>query len=192
MKRFFLFLLIIAAGITNVSAYQSKVDYWILQARGGIGYPIFDSGDNLNLGFSGGISARKGFDAEFSGGGGIALINMPYKITGAPGNFSATIIQLEGVYAPYVPDFIIWPYLKVALGMWMVKYANLTTGASPSPQLSSETTFGFQLGGGASYPINNQFSLNVEALFNQASIGGGTGDSYNFITFCAGVSMFLK
>jgi hypothetical protein len=192
MKKIFMLLLIMTACVTTASAIKFNVDYWLVQAKGGVGYPVLDSGNNLNLGFSGGISARRGFDNEMSAGGGLEIVNMSYKPTmNAPGPFSATILQLEGVYAPYLPDFIVWPYLKVGLGMWMVKFANLNTSTA-NPQLSSETTFGFELGGGASYPLNNQFSLNVEAMFNQASINGGTGDIYNFITFCAGVTMILK
>lgn len=190
MKKMFLLFFIMFAFITTVSAYKFNIDYWVIQARGGVGYPVLDSGNHLNLGFSGGISVRKGFDTELSGGGGISYVNMGYKIAGAPGPFTATVLQLEGVYAPYLPNLFVWPYLKAGLGMWMVKYANLSA-VEPS-QLSAQSTFGFQLGIGASYPINNVFAANVEAMFNQASISGGTGDIYNFITFCAGVTMLLK
>lgn len=190
MKKILIVLLIAMAGVSTLSAYQVKVDYWIVQARGGVGYPILESGNYLNLGFSGGVSARKGFDVELSGGGGISYVNMPYKVAGAPGPFTATILQLEGVYAPYLPDFIIWPYLRAGLGMWMVKFANLSS--AETSQLSDQTTFGFMFGLGASYPINNQFAVTAEAMFNQASINGGTGNIYNFLTFCAGVSMYLK
>lgn len=186
----FLLLLIMFAFITTVSAYKFNVDYWVLQARGGVGYPILESGNHLNLGFSGGLSVRKGFDTELSAGGGVSYVNMPYKMAGVPGPFTATIMQLEGVYAPYLPDFFIWPYLKAGLGMWMVKYANLSS--AETSQLSDQTTFGFQFGIGASYPINNLFAANAEVMFNQASISGGTGDLYNFLTFCAGVTMLLK
>ncbi len=190
MKKILMLLLIMTASVTTASAIKFNVDYWILQANGGVGYPVLDSGNNLNIGFSGGISARRGFDNEMSAGGGLDYVNMPYKIAGAPGPFTATILQLEGVYAPYLPDFIVWPYLKVGLGLWMVKYANLSS--AETSQLSDQTTFGFQLGGGASYPVSNTVSINVEAMFNQANISGGTGDIYNFITFRAGVTMILK
>jgi hypothetical protein len=192
MKKILMLLLIMTACVTTASAIKFNVDYWLLQAKGGVGFPVLDSANKVNLGFSGGISARRGFDNEMSAGGGLEIINMPYRQSvNAPGPFSATILQLEGVYAPYLPDFIVWPYLKVGLGLWMVKYANLST-TTENPQLSDQSTFGFEFGGGASYPLNNQFSLNVEAMFNQASISGGTGDQYNFITFCAGVTMILK
>src|ERR1035437_2089328 len=158
MKKMFLLLLIMFAFITTVSAYKFNVDYWVLLARGGVGYPILESGNHLNLGFSGGLSVRKGFDTELSAGGGVSYVNMPYK--------------------------------KAGLGMWMVKYANLSS--AETSQLSDQTTFGFQFGIGASYPINNLFAANAEVMFNQASISGGTGDLYNFLTFCAGVTMLLK
>lgn len=190
MKKLFLLLLIMAAAISNVSAFQFKSDYWILQAKGGVGFPVFESANTLNAGFSGGISARRAFDAETSAGGGISIVNLPYKIGGAPGPMSATILQLEAVYAPYLPGFFLWPYAKVGMGLWMVKYANLSS--AQVPQISDQSAFGFELGLGASYPLSNQFAANVEALYNSASMSGGTGDSYNFITFCVGVSMYIR
>lgn len=190
MKKLFFISLIAFILVSTVSAIQFKVDYWTIQAKGGVGFPALESGNTLNAGFSGGISVRKGFDNELSAGAGLSIINMAYKIPGAPGPLTATILQLEGVYAPYLPDFIVWPYFKVGLGMWMVKYSSLSSASTA--QLSEETTFGFQLGGGANYPLNNTFTLNAEVLFNQASLQGGTGDNYNFITFCVGVTMYLK
>jgi hypothetical protein len=190
MKKLIFLLLVMLSGAA-LYAGAFSVDYWIIQADGGVLYPVGDSANKLNLGFNGGLSGRKGLDNELSVGGGVHFMNMPYKdVIQSPGPFSATILNLEGVYAPYLPDFFIWPYIKAALGVWMVKFANLSS--AETSQLSDQTAFGFQLGVGASYPMGKQFAATAEALFNQASVSGGTGDMYTFITFNLGITMYMK
>lgn len=200
MKKTFMLLLIMFVGIVTVAASEYnisksnvskyKVDYWVLQASGGAGMPIFDSGNYLVPGFAGGVSVRKALDLEFSFGGGISVANLPYKESGTPGPFFATILQLEGVYAPYLPGFVVWPYLKVGIGMWLVRYNKLIT-AENLKQLN-QTTFGYQAGLGASYPFSNVLAANLEVLYNQASVDGGTGNQYSFITICAGITLYSR
>ncbi|MEI7542741.1 MAG: outer membrane beta-barrel protein [bacterium] len=200
MKKTLMLLLIMFVGIATVAAAQItkaesvaskyKVDYWLLQASGGVGIPIFDSGNYLDPGFAGGVSVRKALDLEFSFGGGISVANLAYKEAGTPGPFFATILQLEGVYAPYLPGFVVWPYLKVGIGMWLVRYNKLV--AVDDLQQLNQTAFGYQAGLGASYPFNNVLAANLEVLYNQASIDGGTGNQYSFITITAGLTLCSK
>jgi opacity protein-like surface antigen len=140
-----------------------------------------------------GASARKGLDREISVGGGISFASMPYKISTATQPFTAMILDAEAVYAPYLPDFIVWPYVKVGIGMFVVQYEQVT-GASPNEitTQSNENAFGLLLGGGVNYPITNELCANLEIMYNQASISGGQGDNYNFFTFNVGLTMFLK
>ncbi len=189
MKRIIMAVLAI---LTAASLYAAKVnvDYWVATGRGGLSYPIMEMGNNFTGGFNGGISVRKGLDSETQVGGGFTFLQIPYKLTAAPEPFSATVIDIEAVYSPYMPDFFIWPYAKVLIGLYLLKYAKLDT--SENSVMASETGFGFGAGLGANYPINNMISANVEILFNQASLAGGTGDNFTFVTFDAGITMFLK
>ncbi len=168
-------------------------DYWIANVRGGLSYPLGDLGSNVDLSWNAGGSARKGFDREISAGGGVSYVTMPYKRKDAPTPFTATIIDAELSYAPYLPDFFIWPYAKLAIGLFLAKYAALT-GASPdfTAVTKSETAFGIILGGGANYPLSNEIAANAEILYHQVSIQGGIGDNYTFFTFNAGITVFIK
>jgi opacity protein-like surface antigen len=193
MKKIFLVLGILAVMATAAEAYQVNVDYWVVDASLGIAYPVLDTANNLNVGFAGGISARKGLDSEISVGGGLSFLTMPYKISGAPAPFSSTVFDAEAVYAPYMPDFIVWPYAKFGIGVYMLSFDSISgAGSSATSAASSETSFGFLLGAGLRYPISNDFAANIEALYNQCSINGGTGDVYSFITFRIGLTMYLK
>ncbi|MCE5299621.1 MAG: porin family protein [Spirochaetia bacterium] len=190
-KTIFILLAVLALTAASFGAQQAvKVDYWIIDGHGGMAYPVGESGNNVNMGFGFGVSARKGLDTEISVGGGISYLNMAYKDTTAPAPFSATVLDAEAVYAPYLPDWFIWPYAKFGIASYMVNYVKLD--ASSNPVSTSETTFGFLVGGGARYPINNQLAVNLELLFNQASLAGGTGDSYTFLTLMVGVSYYMK
>jgi len=193
MKKVFMFLGVLVLMAAAAQAYQVNVDYWVVDANLEVGYPVLGTDDNLNVGFDGGISARKGLDQEISVGGGLSYVTMPYKISGAPAPFSATVFDAEAVYAPYLPDFIVWPYAKFGIGIYMLNYDSISgEGSAATSASSSETSFGFLLGGGLRYPITNDFAANVEALYNQCSVNGGTGDVYSFITFRIGLTMFLK
>lgn len=193
MKKTFIVLGVLVLMAAAAQAYQVNVDYWVIDANLGVGYPVLGTDDNLNVGFDGGISARKGLDSEISVGGGLSFVTMPYKISGAPAPFSATVFDAEAVYAPYLPDFIVWPYAKFGIGIYMLNYDSISgEGSGATSSSSSETSFGFMLGAGLRYPITNDFAANIEALYNQCSVNGGTGDVYSFITFRVGLTMFLK
>jgi opacity protein-like surface antigen len=193
MKKIFIVMGILAAFTAAAYAYQSNVDYWVVDGNLGVAVPALDTASNLNIGFDAGISARKGLDPDISVGGGLSFVNMSYKFPGAPAPFSATVFDLEAVYAPYVPDFIVWPYAKFGLGLYMLNYDSESgTGSAATSSSQSATSFGFMFGGGLRYPITNDFAADVEALFNQCSVAGGTGDVYDFVTFRVGLTMYLK
>jgi hypothetical protein len=189
MKKTMLILLAVLAA-TALYATQIKVDYWVASAYGGMAYPVMTMGNDVNGGFDMGISVRKGLDSETQVGGGLSYVQMPYKLSNAPGPFKATVLDVEGVYAPYVPDFVIWPYVKVMVGLYMMDYSRLDS--AQDPVVASEDGFGFAGGIGANYPITNQFSATLEILYNQVSLAGGTGDQYTYITFNAGITAFFK
>jgi opacity protein-like surface antigen len=186
-------LLMVLAVLVFVPAVLTAADFWIINARGGVSYPLGQLGENNDLSWNVGASGRKGFDREISIGGGIGYVSMPYKVTSAPQPFTAMIIDAEIAYAPYLPDFIVWPYVKIGVGLFVVKYAK-QTGVSPNytTTMADENAFGLMFGGGVNYPITNEICANLEVMYNQASIAGGQGDNYNFFTFNAGVTMFLK
>ena len=173
-----------------VSAYEVKYEFWLVQPHGGIAYPIGDVDNYVDFGFNGGVSVRKGFDVEISAGGSVNYILLPYKDPDAPGPFSATVFAGEVVYAPYMPDFFIWPYVKGALGLFLIQYSR--TNALDEDEHAEATSFGFMIGGGANYPISNEIAANFEVMFNQVSLEGGTSDNYTFFTFNAGVTIYLK
>ncbi len=167
-----------------------NVDYWIANVKGGVSYPIGEFANHVTPGYNFGISARKGFDMEFSAGGGFSFISVPYKAETAPDNFSASVVDAELAWAPYLPDFFVWPYLKAGVGMYIMKYAkqkDMTT-----VEMTSETSFGLIFGVGANYPITKMFAANLEALYNHVSLAGGTGDLNTFLTIDLGVTIFLK
>jgi opacity protein-like surface antigen len=190
MKKIVLVLmaLLMLAPVAAVAA-----DYWILNAKGGVGFPLGELGENVNLSWDAGISARRGLDREISVGGSITYATMPYKVTSAAQPFSATVVNAEIAFAPYLPDLFIWPYVKAGVGLFMVKYSALE-GTPPNYTSvgKDETAFGIILGGGATYPITNELGANVEIVYNQASVQGGQGDNYNFLTFNAGITYFMK
>jgi hypothetical protein len=189
MKKFLLAVLLVFMLIPEV---LTAADFWIINPRGGIAFPLEPLANNVNLSWNAGLSARKGFDREMSAGGGLTYVTMPYKVTDAAQPFSAFIINGEFVFAPYLPDFFVWPYIKAGVGLFLVKY---TAGGEPPDYASvgkEETAFGIILGGGVNYPLTNEVAANLEILYNQASIQGGQGDNYNFFTFNVGVTLFLK
>lgn len=186
-------LMMVLAALIVLPAAAGAVDFWIINARGGVSYPLGQLGENNNLSWAAGISVRKGFDREISVGGGISMVSMPYKDVSATEPFSSTILNAEFAFSPYLPDFIVWPYIKAGLGIFMVKYTSLT-GTYPSyvVKVNTENAFGIIMGGGVNYPITNEIAANLEILYNQASVQGGQGDNYNFLTFNVGVTVFLK
>ena len=185
-------ILLVLAALVLVPAVL-MADFWIVNARGGVAYPLGQLGDNNNLSWNIGASARKGMDREISIGGGVSYVSLPYKDPTAPAPFSAMILDAEVVYAPYLPDFIVWPYVKVGAGLFVVKYARLDgTYQHYVPDMASDNAFGLLLGGGINYAITNEICANLEILYNQASIAGGQGDNYNFFTFNVGMTVFLK
>lgn len=192
MKKF-LFLIMFALAAVSVMAAPPKVynvDYWVINAKGGVTYPIGEFANHVTPGYNFGISARKGFDMEFSAGGGFNFISVPYKSETAPDNFSASVIDAELAWAPYLPDFFIWPYLKAGIGMYIMKYAKQTD--MTTVEMTSETSFGLLFGLGANYPITKMFAANLEVLYNHVSLAGGTGDLNTFLTIDLGVTIFLK
>lgn len=197
MNRGKVFLLFIILVITNVvygaDAGGFKVDYWVTNVRGGISYPTGEFANYVNPSYNFGVSVRKGLDMELSVGGGISYAVLPYKSSDAPSPFNVTMINLEAAFAPYVPDFFIWPYVRFGLGAFILKYVKVI-GRSDEAQATtgSETTIGILLGGGAMYPIGNQFGINLDVMYNHSAMGGGTGDVNSFLTINAGVIMFLK
>jgi len=194
MKRFLVFVMTLALIPAALAAYSVNYEFWIINARGGLSYPIGEMQAYNDLGFNGGISGRKGLDTEISVGGGVTYMLLPYKtIEGSPEPsepFGATIIAAEVVYAPYMPDFFVWPYLKGSVGMFLVNF--LKQSAVEEVSSAQETSFGFMLGGGINYPLTNEIALNAEILYNQVSLSGGTSNNYTFFTFNGGITLFLK
>ncbi len=191
MKRaasLFLAIFLMVPAISK--AYEVQYEYWVISGKAGIAYPVDVFGDFNDLGFSGCISARRGLDMEVSVGGSIGFNNMPYKADSAPAPFSAFILNGEIVYAPYLPDFFVWPYLKAGLGIYMVDFTRLA--GIEDPIKDSATTLGFVIGGGINYPLSNELLATVEVLYNHAAFDGGQSNVYTFFTFNAGVSYLLK
>ncbi|MBN2754823.1 MAG: porin family protein [Candidatus Goldbacteria bacterium] len=192
MKKFLLMILFVLLTAVVMAAPPKvyNVDYWVINAKGGVTYPIGEFANHVTPGYNFGISARKGFDMEFSAGGGFNFISVPYKSETAPDNFSASVIDAELAWAPYLPDFFIWPYLKAGIGMYIMKYAKQTD--MTTVEMTSETSFGLLFGLGANYPITKMFAANLEVLYNHVSLAGGTGDLNTFLTIDLGVTIFLK
>ena len=190
MKKLIVFIL---AMLSILPAVACAYDYWVINGRGGIAYPLGDMGTNNTMSYDFGASARKGFDKEISAGGGVSFVNMPYKDPTAPSPFTATVLDLELVYAPYMPDLFIWPYAKIGAGLFLTRYVMLT-GIAPATTavVDQESAFGIMLGGGVNYPISNEIAANAEVIYNQVSIQGGQGDNYNFLTFDVGITYYLK
>ncbi|HRU39449.1 MAG TPA: outer membrane beta-barrel protein, partial [Candidatus Goldiibacteriota bacterium] len=180
-------LMVILTVLALLPAAASAFELWIINPRGGIAFPLGQLGDNTSLSWNAGVSARKGFDREIAAGGSISFATMPYKVTSAPEPFACTILNAEFTFTPYLPDLFVWPYLKVGAGVFLVKYAAVT-GTYPdySTVMQDETAFGIILGGGVNYPVTNEIAANLEILYNQASVQGGQGDNYNFLTFNLG------
>lgn len=191
MKKLFVFML---AMLVILPAAACAYDYWVLNGRGGISDPIGEMANNNTLSYDFGFSARKGFDREVSAGGGVSFVNMPYQNSSAPAPFTASVLDAEMVYAPYMPDLIIWPYAKIGVGLYLARYTSLT-GTTPEDYkavVNQESAFGIMLGGGVNYPLSNEIAANAELMYNQVSIQGGQGDNYNFITLTIGITYFMK
>lgn len=191
-----IFLILILFFVTNfVFADRVAVEYWILHARGGIAYPLGDMANYVDMGYDFGLSVRKGFDAEISIGGGFSFVNMAYKKSDAPSPFNSNVLDIEVVYAPYLPDFFIWPYGKIALGLFMTTFVFAEPTGTPGEYTSktkNDNAFGIILGGGINYPLSNIFAANIEILYNQVSLQGGLGDNYQFFTFNVGIVASIK
>lgn len=194
-KKYVFIILFLFFVIQFVFADRVSVEYWIIHPRGGIAYPLGDMANYVDMGYNFGLSVRKGFDAEISIGGGFSLVNMAYKDRNAPSPFNSTVVDIEVVYAPYLPDFFIWPYAKLALGMFMTTFVFAEPTGTPGEydsKTKNDNAFGVILGGGLNYPLTNLFAANIEILYNQVSLQGGLGDNYQFFTFNAGIVASLK
>jgi opacity protein-like surface antigen len=185
-------VLLLAAFIV-LPAAANAYDYWVINGRGGISDPLGSMANNNTLSYDFGVSARKGFDKEITVGGGVSFVSMPYQNPAAPAPFTASVLDAELVYAPYMPDLFIWPYAKIGVGLYLARYAQLN-GVSPNTTsvINQDSAFGIMLGGGVNYPISNEIAANAEVMYNQASIQGGQGDNYNFLTITIGITYYLK
>ncbi len=194
MKKTIVMLFAFLICAVSVSAYKVSYEFWIINANGGLSYPVGEMSSFNDFGFNGAISARKALDTEVSVGGSVAFLQAPYKTledgTQPEKPFSATMMCADAAYSPYMPDFFIWPYLKGSVGFFMVKSLKQASGGGSEE--FEETAFGFRLGGGANYILTNEIGLNAEALYNQVSLQGGTTNNYTFFTFNAGITIFLK
>src|SRR5208337_922616 len=107
--------------------------YWINTIHGGIVYPMGGFAQTVNPSYGGGLSVRKGLDLETSAGGGISYCVLPYKDSSAPTSFSSSALDIEFAFAPYVPDYFIWPYIKGGIGLYIIKYSELVSFGNTQP-----------------------------------------------------------
>ncbi len=190
MKKI-LFVVLLFAFMCPFSAKAIDYDtYWINTIHGGIVCPVGAFAQSVNVSYGGGISIRKGLDMETSAGGGISYCVMPYKDNTAPTSFSASVLDIEFAFAPYMPDYFLWPYIKGGIGLYMVRYSELTS--LNNSQANTENTFGFILGGGVNYPLGSNLAINLEVLYNNVALAGGTGDTDSFVTINLGLTIFMK
>jgi opacity protein-like surface antigen len=188
-KILFAVLFIVLVLPFGVKAFDYDT-YWITTIHGGLVYPMGSFQQTVNPYYGGGVSIRKGLDMEMSVGGGLNYCTMPYKSANAPTSFSSTGLDVEFGFAPYMPDYFIWPYLKAGLGIYMVNYSKLIS--LNTTQAASDNTFGFTLGGGLNYPLGHNFAINLEALYSSMSLAGGTGDMITYFTGTLGLTIFIK
>ena len=193
MKKIFLLLIIFFVFLINTFAENTspyKIEYWIANVKGGVSYPVGEFANYVNPSFDVSATIRKGLDMELSVGGSFTYAVLPYKQPDAPTNFTATIINVEVAYTPYMPDFFLWPYAKAGLGIFLLKYSKLIS--KDESKAEQDTSIGIILGGGVIYPIGNIFAANLEVLYNYTSQAGGTGDVNTFLTLNAGIMMYIK
>jgi hypothetical protein len=192
-KIIFTILLTMITGLSFAQTYAAReynVDYWVTNLKAGISYPMDDLATRVNPGYNIGFSARKGLDMEFSVGGGVSYVSLPYKLPSAPGPFASTVLDIEAGWAPYMPDLVVWPYLKVGMGLFMMTYAKQQTPSTTI--MADETTLGIIFGGGLNYPIGKMFAANIEVLYNYVTLAGGSGDANPFLTIDLGLTAYLK
>lgn len=99
--------------------------------------------------------------------------------------FNITQVGVHAKFFPPMQDSPIAPYLVAGAGMYMSKYEWSVPGYSEE---GDESDFGFRGGAGATYAVNEQVGINVEADFHSIAT---EGESTNMFSVRAGVMFKL-
>lgn len=179
MKKLFTIIIL----LLFVSSYSSAQSKMALGGNVGIALPMGDFGDAFKTGF--------GANAVF-----LYNFNENIDLTGSLGYFTWTSKASDDLTFSSIPILVgarynlsqmssLLPYGVVELGFHSVTAKAKVFGTTVS---ASETDFGFGLGAGFYYPINEKAKIDVNAKYNVISADGG---SDGYLSICAGVLFSL-
>ena len=142
---------------------------------GGIGVPTGDFGDAAESGFNGGVTGTWGLNKMF--GIGADVVYHQFKGKDLPAGDELTVTPLQATahvcWMPELAGSKAMPYLTAGAGVYAtkVKYEAGTTSGFASSD-TTLTKFGFNVGGGVSWKVNDKFAPGIEAKYHNISTEG--------------------
>lgn len=171
-------LMLVALGAMAAQAADVKSEFGL---NAGVSLPTGDFSDGASTGFFGGGTYTYHVNEMFGVGGDVNYHKFGKKdvtVLATTVSSEASVVQY-GVHGKYFVKLKTneMPYLKVGLGMYSLSVKGTVNGNSNT---ASDTKFGFNVGAGADWKLNDKTTWGVEALYH--NIQGDNGSSANLIT----------
>ncbi len=199
MKR--IAITVCALALAASTAFAAKGDTWI-GVQGGIASPTGDIGKEFKLGYDGSIFGTYGLTKDF----GVGLeagyfankakddinngLNTEFGVTGADAKISLIPITVIGTYAIPMSDAKSMPYVKLGLGMYLMKSK---IDGIPSPVDTSFTKFGGNVQLGYNYEISPMYTIGLNVAYHMVFAGDAikndSGNNVNPSFFTAGINL---
>ncbi len=172
-------LMLVAMGAIAAHAADVKGEFGL---NAGVALPTGDLSDAAGTGYFGGGTYTYHVNEMFGVGGDINYYKFGKKdvtILSTTSSSEASFVSY-GVHGKYFVKLKTneMPYLKVGLGMYSTSVKGTTTGLGSVKV--TDTNFGFNVGAGADWKINDKTTWGAEVLYHSISSDGG--DSANMIS----------
>ena len=194
---FFILIAVLFFSVCTAGAEQDRSDYFYIGAGGS--YAIEDFNSDLDFDNSWGINGKIGyqfdelgavqFDVdylnEFSGDDSVSILGVSVD-TDSDVTIMTFLLSLKG----YFPGLMgpLQPFVIAGAGLMYVDMDTKVTSNIPGVSASDstdETDFGFKIGLGSDYNVNQNVSLNFEGNY---TLGIGDVDDFRYFNFILGAS----
>jgi outer membrane protein W len=192
-------LFLVAAVLLLVPAAAFANGGWMIDARGGLGLPMGNFGDEFKSGLLLGVEASKMMSPQFAIGvdgnyvkNDVTSDNQTLlDNTFGTGTEANAKLMHYGVHAKYMMSTKdgskFTPYLVGGAGLYNVK-AEITPPGGPTAD-NSETKFGVRGGVGANIMMGQRWGIGLQGDFNDIMT---SGDSSQYIGVSAGLHWMLQ
>jgi outer membrane protein W len=192
--------LLLVLAFTLALAGSAMAAGMTLGVNGGMAKFTGDAGEGLKTGMIFGATGDYMVNDMWAVGGSVSYLMTKHEDDGKnaedvyPGGgltgeieskFNVIPIGVHAKFFPPMKDSPIAPYLLAGAGMYMSKYE---WSAGDYSEEGDESDFGFRGGAGATYAVNEQVGINVEADFHSIMT---EDESTNVFTVRAGVMFKL-